>query len=339
MTTKAIPTIDVPIAPPQGESGHNRVLDQLCINTIRTLAMDAVQQANSGHPDTPMALAPVVYTLWQRFLRFDPEDPIWPNRDRFVLSNGHASMLLYATLHLAGVKAVDAKYERLGEPAVTLEDIKLFRQLDSKCPGHPEYHLTSGVRDDHGATGPGLRHERRYGDRGPMACPTLQPPEPRDVRLRRLCAVRRRRYDGGRVQRSGLDCRSPDAREPLLDLRQQPGDHRGPHEFCLQRGRRRPFPRLRLERAAGRRRERHGTPRGRNRGLPARQGRADAHHCRKPYRLWRPAQARYQRRPWRAARRGGDPPGQAQLRLARGRQISRAERCARAFPRRRRPTW
>ena len=107
--------------------------------------MDAVQQAESGHPGTPMALAPVIYTLWQRFLRFDPEDPIWPNRDRFVLSNGHASMLLYAMLHLTGVKAVDAQYRLLGEPAVTLDDIKRFREIDSKCPGHPEYHVTTGV--------------------------------------------------------------------------------------------------------------------------------------------------------------------------------------------------
>src|SRR5213593_2336828 len=104
-------------------------LDQLSIHTIRTLSMDAVQAANSGHPGTPMALAPVVYCLWQRFLRFDPEDPIWPNRDRFVLSLGHASMLLYSMLHLAGVKSVNAKYELLGEPSVTLEDIKRFRQL------------------------------------------------------------------------------------------------------------------------------------------------------------------------------------------------------------------
>jgi len=130
-------------------------IDLLCINTIRTLAMDAVQQANSGHPGTPMALAPVVYTLWQQFLRFDPEDPIWPNRDRFVLSNGHASMLLYAMLHLTGVKAVDAKYERLGEPAVTLDDIKKFRQVDGKCPGHPEYHLTTGVETTTGPLGQG----------------------------------------------------------------------------------------------------------------------------------------------------------------------------------------
>ncbi|MBO0754355.1 MAG: transketolase [Bradyrhizobiaceae bacterium] len=130
-------------------------LDLLCINTIRTLAIDAVQQANSGHPGTPMALAPVIYTLWQRFLRFDPEDPIWPNRDRFVLSNGHASMLLYAMLHLTGVKAVDAKYETLGELSVTLDDIKRFRQLGSKCPGHPEYHLTSGVETTTGPLGQG----------------------------------------------------------------------------------------------------------------------------------------------------------------------------------------
>ena len=102
-------------------------IDSLCINTIRTLAIDAVQQANSGHPGTSMAMAPVAYTLWQRYLRFDPADPIWPNRDRFVLSIGHASMLLYSLLHLAGVKAVDAKYERLGEPTVTLDDIKHFR--------------------------------------------------------------------------------------------------------------------------------------------------------------------------------------------------------------------
>ena len=130
--------------------------DNLCINTIRTLAMDAVQQANSGHPGTPMALAPVVYCLWQRFLRFDPAHPIWPNRDRFVLSAGHASMLLYAMLHLTGVKAVNAKYETLGQPSVTLEDIKRFRQLDSKCPGHPEYRWTSGVETTTGPLGQGI---------------------------------------------------------------------------------------------------------------------------------------------------------------------------------------
>jgi transketolase len=131
-------------------------LDQLSINTIRTLAMDAVQQANSGHPGTPMAMAPVAYALWQRHLRFDPNDPIWPNRDRFVLSMGHASMLLYSLLHLAGVKAVNPKYETLGQLAVPLEDIKRFRQLDSRCPGHPEYRWTSGIETTTGPLGQGV---------------------------------------------------------------------------------------------------------------------------------------------------------------------------------------
>jgi transketolase len=131
-------------------------LDQLCINTIRTLSMDAVQAANSGHPGTPMAMAPVAYCLWQRFLRFDPLDPIWPNRDRFVLSIGHASMLLYSMLHLTGVKAVNRDYETLGELSVKLEDIKRFRQMDSKCPGHPEYRWTSGVETTTGPLGQGV---------------------------------------------------------------------------------------------------------------------------------------------------------------------------------------
>src|SRR6186713_3238805 len=131
-------------------------LDQLAVNTIRTLAMDAVQQAKSGHPGTPMALAPVVYCLWQRVLRFDPDHPIWPNRDRFVLSVGHASMLLYSLLHLTGVKAVNPEYEVLGELSVPLDDIKQFRQLGSRCPGHPEYRWTSGVEATTGPLGQGI---------------------------------------------------------------------------------------------------------------------------------------------------------------------------------------
>jgi len=131
-------------------------MDRLCIDTIRTLAMDAVQQANSGHPGTPMALAPVVYTLWQHHLRFDPADPIWPNRDRFVLSAGHASTLLYSLLHLTGVRSVNSAYEQLDTPAVTLDDIKKFRQLDSACPGHPEYRWTSGVETTTGPLGQGV---------------------------------------------------------------------------------------------------------------------------------------------------------------------------------------
>jgi transketolase len=131
-------------------------IDQLAINTIRTLAMDAVQQANSGHPGTPMAMAPVAYCLWQQFLKFDPDDPIWPNRDRFVLSCGHASMLLYSLLHLAKVKAVNPEYETLGEVSVPLDDLKNFRQLNSKCPGHPEYRWTSGIETTTGPLGQGV---------------------------------------------------------------------------------------------------------------------------------------------------------------------------------------
>ena len=131
-------------------------LDQLCINTIRTLSMDAVQKANSGHPGTPMALAPVAYCLWQQFLRYDPEDPIWPNRDRFVLSNGHASMLLYSLIHLAGVREVTPDGKILSNPALSLDEIKNFRQLGSKTPGHPEYGWSTGVETTTGPLGQGV---------------------------------------------------------------------------------------------------------------------------------------------------------------------------------------
>jgi len=131
-------------------------LDTLCINTIRTLSMDAVQQANSGHPGTPMGMAPVAYELWQEFLAYDPEDAAWPNRDRFVLSIGHASMLLYSMLHLTGVKQLDSSNQPTDKLAVPLDDIKRFRQLDSRCPGHPEYRWTSGVETTTGPLGQGV---------------------------------------------------------------------------------------------------------------------------------------------------------------------------------------
>jgi transketolase len=135
-------------------SGPN--LDALCVNTIRGLCMDAIEKAGSGHPGTPLGMAPVACTLWQRYLRFDPADPIWPNRDRFVLSEGHASALLWSLLHLTGVRAVDPDYEVRGRAAVTLEDLKTFRQLGSKCPGHPEYRWTSGVETTSGPLGQGV---------------------------------------------------------------------------------------------------------------------------------------------------------------------------------------
>ena len=144
-----------PTPPAAGERaptpGAARSIDQLCVDTIRTLALDAVQKAKSGHPGTPMGLAPVAYTLWQEALRYDPAHPLWPDRDRFVLSVGHASMLLYALLHLAGVRDADGKGE-----AVTLDDIKSFRQAGSRTPGHPEYRLTPGVETTTGPLGQGV---------------------------------------------------------------------------------------------------------------------------------------------------------------------------------------
>jgi transketolase len=145
MGTLATPTAEWKTAP-----------DYQAITAIRTLSMDAVQKANSGHPGTPIAMAPVAYTLWQRFLRFDPSDPIWPNRDRFVLSMGHASMLLYSLLHLTKVQAVSRKYEIVGQPTVSLDDIKHFRQMDSRCAGHPEYRWTSGIETTTGPLGSGV---------------------------------------------------------------------------------------------------------------------------------------------------------------------------------------
>ena len=145
-----------PRLPVAGTPGDVPAIDALAINTIRTLSMDAVQAANSGHPGTPMALAPVAYALWQHVLRFDPADPIWPNRDRFVLSNGHASMLLYSLLHLSGVKAVNPRYEVVGKPSVSLDDIRNFRQHGSRCPGHPEYRWTTGVETTTGPLGQGV---------------------------------------------------------------------------------------------------------------------------------------------------------------------------------------
>src|SRR6266576_3665331 len=156
---------------------------QLAINTIRTLSIDAVQQAKSGHPGTPMALAPLVYTIWNRVMRFNPQDPIWPNRDRFVLSNGHASMLLWSILHLTGVQAVNANYERLGQPSVSLDDIRRFRQLDSKAHGH----------------------------RPKVAGQPLQQAGLRNLRLLHLRRVRRRLHDGRCRFRSGFTGRPSQA--------------------------------------------------------------------------------------------------------------------------------
>ncbi len=226
----------------------SRNIDLTCINTIRTLSMDGVQAANSGHPGTPMALAPVAYCLWQQFLRFDPQDPVWPNRDRFVLSIGHASMLLYSLLHLTGVRAVSKDYETLGEPSVPLEALKAFRQLDSRCPGHPEYRWTSGVETTTGPLGQGVASSvgmaiarqwlaSRYNRSG---FENLF-----DFNVYALCG------DGcmmeGISQRSCLARGTSSTGESLLDLRQQPHHDRRQHCSDLYRRRGYTLHRLRLE--------------------------------------------------------------------------------------------
>ena len=198
-------------------------IDQLAINTIRTLSMDAVQKANSGHPGTPMALAPVAYQLWQHNLRYDPAQPLWPGRDRFVLSCGHASMLLYSMLHLAGVRKV-AKHEnkrrrRPGDHA---------RRHQELPPAGQPLRRPSGVRrsgrhrNDDRPAGPRRRHQRRHGDRRQVARRPLQPARLRAVRQQRLRPLQRRRPDGRHRQRSRLHRRPSEAHQPALDLRRQP---------------------------------------------------------------------------------------------------------------------
>ena len=229
-----------------------QTMDLTCVNTIRTLSMDAVQAANSGHPGTPMALAPVAYCLWQQFLRFDPQDPVWPNRDRFVLSIGHASMLLYSLLHLTEVRAVSKDYETLGEVSVPLDAIKAFRQLDSRCPGHPEYRWTSGVETTTGplgqgvATSVGIAIARQW-----LAARYNRARLRGSFRLQRLRALRRWMHDGRHLKRSCLSCWTPTTFESLLDLRQQPHHDRRQYFPGVYGRRGHAFYRLRLERDSG----------------------------------------------------------------------------------------
>ena len=193
-------------------------IDQLAINTIRLLAADAVQKANSGHPGTPMGAAPIAYTLWQRYLRYDPAAPEWMNRDRFVLSVGHASMLLYALIHLAGVDGSPEVYGDAGRKAVTLDDIKQFRQAESRCPGHPEYRMTSGVEATTGPLGQGLADSVGMAIAGKFLAATYNRPDFDlfDYNVYALCG------DGcmmeGIFQRSGVARRASAALQSVLDL-------------------------------------------------------------------------------------------------------------------------
>ena len=296
-------------------------IDEQCVDTIRTLAMDAVQQANSGHPGTPMALAPVVYTLWQNFLRFNPDDPIWPNRDRFVLSNGHASMLLYALLHLSDVKAVDAKYERLDQPAVTLDDIKRFRQIGSRCPGHPEYHLTSGVETTTGPLGQGCGNSVGMALAGRWLAQHFNRPDFKmfDYDVYAVCG------DGDMMEGVSSEAASFAGHQMLGNLCWIYDSNRitieGHTDLAFSDDVAARFL------AYGWNVQRVGDANDTgavgagDRGLQANRRCADPDHRRKSHRLWRSAQARHQRCPRRAARRGGNPSRQAKLWLARGRQI------------------
>ena len=233
-------------------------IEQLSINTIRTLSMDAVQAANSGHPGTPMALAPVAYVLFDEVLRYDPAEPHWPNRDRFVLSCGHASMLLYSMLHLAGVKQGRPGQARTSRPC---------RSTTSATSAS----LAAAARAIRSTATPAAsrRPPARWARasatawawRSPRAgWPPVQPARLRPVRLQRLRPVQRRRHDGRHRRRGGLAGRPPQALEPLLDLRRQQDHDRGRDLAGLQRGRGHAVRRLRLERAEGGRRQRPGRP-------------------------------------------------------------------------------
>ena len=265
-----------------------RALDELCVNTIRTLSMDAVQQANSGHPGTPMALAPIAYLLYTRIMRHAPEAPDWPGRDRFVLSCGHASMLLYSTLYLTG-------YD------VTLDQIKRFRQLDSPCAGHPEYGHVPGVETTTGPLGQGISTavgmalgERMLAARFDHAGPGA------DLALHLLHRLRRR-HGGGHPVRGVVAGRPPRARQADRLLRRQPHLDRGRHQARLLRGRRRALRGLRLARAEPARGPRARRARGGGAQRARRRRPPEPDHRPHPHRARLAEQAGHPRRPWLTA--------------------------------------
>jgi transketolase len=270
--------------------------EQLAINTIRTLSMDGVQASNSGHPGTPMALAPVAYVLFNEVMSYNPANPMWENRDRFILSCGHASMLLYSAVHLSEVKQVGANGKPLDEPAVPLDDIRRFRQLDSRCPGHPEYRHTGGVETTTGPLGQGIANsvgmamaERwlaaRYNKPGFSLF---------DYNVYALCS------DGDLMEGVGAEAASI-AGHLKLDLRRQHDYDRGAHRSRVQRGRWPAIRRLWLERRQGRRCERSARPPCGDRRVQADERSAHAHHRPQCDRLWLAEQGKHARSARRAA--------------------------------------
>ena len=249
-------------------------LDRLAIDTIRTLSIDGVQQANSGHPGAPMGAAPMAYVLWTRFLRHAPTNPHWPDRDRFVLSAGHASMLLYSLLHLTG-------YD------VSLDDLKSFRQWGSRTPGHPESGLTARGRSHDWSARTGDHQRDRHGHRGASTRSGVQPRRPRDRGSLDLCHRVRWRPPGGHRVGGVQPRRASATREADRPLRRQPHPARRPDGDGVVRGRGRPLRRVRLGHPPGRRRQRSRRDRGRDRGRAIRRPsqshrRADAHRLRQP---------------------------------------------------------
>ena len=280
-----------------------QTLEERCIDTIRFLAVDGVQKAKSGHPGMPMGAAAVAHTLFTRHLRFDPADPAWPDRDRFVLSAGHASMLLYSLLHLTG-------YD------LSLDDLRAFRQWGSRTPGHPEYGHTAGVETTTGPLGQGFANAVGMAVAERFLGATFNGDGPERDGPLHLRPRRRRRHDGGHQQRGRLVRRPPEARQAHRPLRRQPHHHRRLHRPRLHRGRLRALRRLRMARAEDRRRQRRrghrrGHRRGQGRDRPAvADRRAHAHRLRLAEQAGHGGGAR------RAARRRRGQADQGGLRLA-----------------------
>ncbi len=270
-------------------------IEQLSINTIRTLSMDAVQAAKSGHPGTPMALAPVAYhTVAAMCCGYDPDAPHWPARDRFVLSCGHASMLLYSMLHLAGVKQLDADGKPTGELAVLARSDQAVSPTAQPLPRPSGSERHDGRRNHDRPAGPRLRQQRRHGDRPALAGRSFQSAGLRAVRLQCLRSVQRRRHDGRHLERSRVDRRASEALEPLLDLRRQSHHDRRQHEAGLRRRRRPPLRGARLACDARRRRQRSRRARRRLQIVRGNRRPADDDHRPQSYRLRFAEQARHE---------------------------------------------
>ena len=301
-------------------------IDQTTINTIRTLAMDAVQAANSGHPGTPMALAPVAYQLWTQHLRYDPAAPFWPNRDRYILSCGHASMLLYSLIHLAGIRRVDEHGKVTDKPALTVDDLRNFRQWGSLTPGHPEYRHTTGVETTTGPLGQGCGNSVGMAIAGRWLAARFNKPGFKlfDYNIWTQCS------DGDLMEGITNEAASLAGHLKLPNLCWIYDDNHitieGQTRTGLQRGRGDALPRPGLARAGRAGRQRSGSPGARLSGLPVAQRQSDDDHRQERDRLRRTDQGRHLEGARRSARRGGDRQDQRILRLARRRQVSRAAR-------------